>query len=219
MGTEKLKKFYHSSNLARVQILMTVKEYLRQLEGEEVIVEGKELPGVGVDHCVARQPLLLKEPLDHLKVAWEKYDVNLVEQCLVLDSKLKKNLLIAPSCSLRYLVRHQLAHDQVGRDQIDPGLSGPQRRSLGSLELEDVLDVGCGEHSHAGHPVQRPHQAGLQYQLLPSNQPKLMVLNVTSTKVGAKMRQKIDVKWGLGRNYEEGQNKSRLKNFNRTKMK
>ena len=50
---------------------------MRQLEGEEVIVEGKELPSVGVDHCVARQPLLLKEPLDHLKVAWEKYDVNL----------------------------------------------------------------------------------------------------------------------------------------------
>lgn len=188
---------------------MTVKEYLRQLEGEEVIVEGKELPGVGVDHCVARQPLLLKEPLDHLKVAWEKYDVNLVKQCLVLDSKLKKNLLIAPSCSLRYLVRHQLAHDQVGRDQIDPGLPRPQRRSLGSLELEDVLDVGCGEHSHAGHPVQRPHQAGLQYQLLPGNQPKLIVLNVTSTKVGAEMRQKIDVNWGLGRNYQEGQNKSK----------
>ena len=177
---------------------MTVKDYLRQLEGEEVIVEGKELPSVGVDHCVARQPLLLKEPLDHLKVAWEKYDVNLLKQCLVLDSKLKENLLIAPSCSLRYLVRHQLAHNQVGRDQIDPGLPRPQRRSLGSLELEDVLDVGCGEHSHAGHPVQRPHQAGLQDQLLPGNQPKLIVLNVTSIKVGAKKRQKNGCKLGFG---------------------
>ena len=208
-GNGKTKDILSLKQSGRLQILMTVKEYLRQLEGEEVIVEGKELPGVGVDHCVARQPLLLKEPLDHLKVAWEKYDVNLVKQCLVLDSKLKKNLLIAPSCSLRYLVCHQLAHDQVGRDQIDPGLPRPQRRSLGSLELEDVLDVGCGEHSHAGHPVQRPHQAGLQYQLLPGNQPKLIVLNVTSIKEGAKMRQKMDVNWGLGRNYQEGQNKSK----------
>ena len=44
----------------------------------------------------------------------------------------------------------------------------------------------------------------------------MIVLNVTSTKVGAEMRQKIGV---FGRNYHEGQNKSRLKNFNRTQMK
>ena len=46
----------------------------------------------------------------------------------------------------------------------------------------------------------------------------MIVLNVTSTKVGAEMRQKKDVNWGLGRNYQEGQNKSKLKNFNRTNM-
>ena len=76
-GNGKTKKISLLKYSGPLLILMTVKDYLRQLEGEEVIVEGKELPSVGVDHCVARQPLLLKEPLDHLKVAWEKYDVNL----------------------------------------------------------------------------------------------------------------------------------------------
>ena len=85
---------------------MTVKEYLRQLEGEEVIVEGKELPSVGVDHCVARQPLLLNEPLDHLKVAWEKYDVNLVKQCLERS-------------------RFQIEEEPSHRSQLQPPIPGP----------------------------------------------------------------------------------------------
>ena len=32
-----------------------------------------------MDDCVTRQPLLLKKPLDHLQVARQKYDVNLVQ--------------------------------------------------------------------------------------------------------------------------------------------
>ena len=76
-GNGKTKEILSFKQSGPLKILMTVKDYLRQLEGEEVIVEGKELPSVGVDHCVARQTLLLKEPLNHLKVAWEKYDVNL----------------------------------------------------------------------------------------------------------------------------------------------
>ena len=31
-----------------------VSKYLRQLKGQEVIVKGKELPGVGEDNCVTR---------------------------------------------------------------------------------------------------------------------------------------------------------------------
>ena len=50
-----------------------------QLQRQKVIVEGEELPGVGVDDRVTSQALLLKKPLDHLQVAWQKYNVNLVQ--------------------------------------------------------------------------------------------------------------------------------------------